>query len=796
MTENFPRYPAVFITLAFAAGIVLQHYLAAPLAGLLGVSGCSIIVSWILHRRNHSRPYHYLVIFFVLGALRYGFWANDSHSDRLASLYPLNCTTIEGKVADSAYGGGKTFTLRTEILTLPGLVVPVHENFLVRSRRNTAPCMPGDKVILDNVRLENLPVVRNPGQFDYGRYLKFRGIKGIVNIPDSSRIHLVANNSIFSFQKLVSLIRLKIDKRINQLLPDKDAAFVKAVLLGNKSGLSRRVKEEFRDAGVAHILAVSGLHTGFIVIIAYVILSFLPISFRYRHLLTIFVLLIYMMLTGANPPVVRAALMVGIYLIGKILERKPEEYNTIFLSAFIILSFQPQQLFWSGFQFSYAAVFSIIYFYRRFSSLESKLTLMIKRKRNRKIVKKAILTPFFISLAAQLGTIPLAVFYFSKIPVVSFFLNILAIPLIGFIVMLAILLLSVSLFSFQLSLLLSELLKLSIHSLLQVVGWASELPVAFIRIPHIGLLMIFVYVAGIWLIFNFRQKKYRHLIKPGLAFILMATLLSTIPQYRQGEILMLDVGQGDAMLVSTPSGKTLLMDCGPAWESWDSGRDVVLPALARIGKTRLNKVVISHPHADHLGGLFSLIKSVPIDSVYFPDIRISYFLQDSLLTCLRRNGVPFRPLKMGDRVKLDNCSQLFVLAPDTSFLKPADCSGHNINNTSIVSILKIYEQSVLLTGDAEKEVEQNLLKWGTILKSDILKIGHHGSATSSSKDFLQVVSPSLSLISVGQNNKFGHPAPSVLKRLAEAGIRCFRTDKDGAMWFRLQNDRWEKISWR
>jgi competence protein ComEC len=248
--------------------------------------------------------------------------------------------------------------------------------------------------------------------------------------------------------------------------------------------------------------------------------------------------------------------------------------------------------------------------------------------------------------------------------------------------------------------------------------------------------------------------------------------------------------------VITPQGKQLLFDAGPASEKWDSGRDVIFPALQQIKRMHLNKVILSHAHADHLGGIFWLLNKVSIDSVYLPKLETSYFWQDSLLKKLQKSEIPFRFLLAGDILEIDKSSKIYILAPFPQFCKPLRPSGENINNSSIVSLFRTGSSTVIFTGDAEVTVEKELLRWGNLLDSDVLKLGHHGSITSSSKVFLKKVSPDIGLIPVGRKNRYDHPSDIVLSRLNSLNIRFFRTDRDGAVWLEMDDNRWRVKEWR
>jgi competence protein ComEC len=210
----------------------------------------------------------------------------------------------------------------------------------------------------------------------------------------------------------------------------------------------------------------------------------------------------------------------------------------------------------------------------------------------------------------------------------------------------------------------------------------------------------------------------------------------------------------------------------------------------------VEKLIISHPHADHMAGLFSLTPEIEVDSVYLPDLRVPYVSQDRALEFLANEGIPYRLLSRGDILKVDGTTRIYILAPFKNNMYPSDFSGESINDLSVVCLLKSASSTILFTGDTEKDNEKKLIAWEEVLRSQVLMIGHHGSQTSSSFEFLRQVSPQYGLISVGENNRFDHPSQIILQRLKRLEILNFRTDLRGAVWMRSKKSQWELYDWR
>jgi competence protein ComEC len=347
--------------------------------------------------------------------------------------------------------------------------------------------VPGQTIKIANARVEALPEPRNPGQFDYGRFLRWRGIVAQCRIKDSLQIKPHVTLSKFSPENNIFFpFRKRLLGNIDTHFSPRYAGFLKALLVGVRDDLQADIIENFQKAGVMHVLAISGLHVGFVALIFYIILSFFPVYFKQRNVLVVVLLIFYMFLTGSNPPVVRATIM----------------------AAFILL-FQPQQIFWIGFQFSFAAVLSIVYFYQRLAPLSEKLLDYVNKERWRYRLQKWITLPLIVSIAAQLGTIPLVMHYFHLFSPVSFLLNIVVIPYIGMMVALGFLFLSFSFISITLGALFVDLISFLLAILIKLISGAALLPAAYFRIPGFGLAEILIYLSLVLLLFNFNNAMLR-----------------------------------------------------------------------------------------------------------------------------------------------------------------------------------------------------------------------------------------------------------------------------------------------
>ncbi|GAB4366733.1 MAG: DNA internalization-related competence protein ComEC/Rec2 [Calditrichia bacterium] len=765
--------------------------------GYLSIAFLLLGIAAILYRKNFVSLGILLSGLIILGgAWNYAHWSDRNLDHPLRPYLPLNLDSAQITVRHPPPADSRRFLGELERISFQGKNYPLNRKVTLSMPFHIPDLLPGDRIFLTHAELREIDPPRNPGQFNYKKYLQQQGVFAEIQANEFSHIRVEKPNHTVQFSRLFYQMSEKLEGRIHALLPDSTAYFLSAVLLGKREAISPETKRDFQNTGVAHVLAISGLHVGFVVLIIYLVLSFLPLHFRWHNWLTILVLLIYMFVTGAKSPVVRATLMISLYLIGMNLERKPRPYNILYTAGFLILLIQPQQLFWVSFQFSFVAVFSILFFYRRLKPLENRISRPLAHLKIRRAMQNGLVQPFLVSLAAQLGTIPLMAFYFHKIPIISFLLNLLVIPLIGFIVSMGFLMLGFSLISLHLGALISTFLSQTIILSTQIVHRAAQIPYAYIPVPTFPSLLILIYIFTLGILFIWTKADYRPIRIPAVGLILVFVLWLYHPQITPTQVIMLDVGQGESSLVRTRENRLLLFDAGPVYSNFDSGRDAILPAVQEIGKLSLHRVFISHPHADHLGGLFFLASATKIDTVYLTHLKTTYHLQDSIQHVLQKHQIPFRFLEMGDIVPIDRYTRAYVLGPPPVFLSPTGTSGAEINNTSLVILLKTSDGSILFTGDSERGVEKELLSWGSTLDCDVLKLGHHGSYTSSSAAFLNAVSPLIGLIPVGRDNRYDHPSRFILEQLQKSGISFYRTDQVGAVWLKAKNKKWEYVDWR
>ncbi len=625
---------------------------------------------------------------------------------------------------------------------------------------------------------------RNPGEFDYEKYLNENGISGLINCYNFDDFKIISKQKYF-IANLIYETRKAIDFQIKKIYSEEYSNFLKGILLADRSDIDKETKTAFTNTGVIHVLAVSGLHVGFVAVIIFFLTG--RINIKYKYFITIMGIILFLILTKGLPSVFRASIMAVLFFISKLSGRSTNGFNSIAIAGFIILVLNPQELFNPGFLLSFSAVLSILIIYPIFSE-------QIKKFRINKFVKNILLF-VSVSLAAQIGTLPFTIYYFNKLSIISLFANMFVIPMIGFIVAVAVLSILVSIFSLLFASIFAEANMFLISLTFYFVKVLSNLDFSFINIFNFSLYDGIVFYVSLTLLF-FISMKIKKLYKVALIFFTIISAFfvakidnKTILPENELTIFTIDVGQGDSFLVKFPNNKIALIDAGNSTEYFDSGESIIYPFLQGLGINKIDYAFISHLDSDHFGGSIFLVQEKFIENLVKPksnnikDKIFEKFLDSNNVNWFCYSDTTFN---------IGNSQVSFF--NDTTKLNLLSLSSND--NSGIVKI-NYGKTSFLFVGDAELEMEKFLIEnYSDKLKSDVLKIGHHGSRHSSSDDFLEIVNPKIGIISAGIMNKFNHPTKEVLEKLNKRKIQILRTDKIGAIILSSDGNEIKNIDWR
>ncbi len=500
----------------------------------------------------------------------------------------------------------------------------------------------------------------------------------------------------------------------------------RALLVGDRTELQESLKLNFQEAGLMHLLAISGLHIGIIAWLFSSLFRFLPAGLRTRSAAVMILITLYGIVTGATPSVMRAVLIIDIYLLGKCLNRSVDLLNVLGCSAAILMVINPATVFNISFQLTFTATLGIVLLMKPIENLLA----WVPSRWVRQVMA--------VSLAAQFATAPLTAVNFHRIGGWSFLPYIFLIPVVTGALTLGIAGLCLSPVPY-LGAWLLQLHGWCIAALAAAADFMATLPGVTCRvitpgIGTLGLALTFLALLALW-------PRYRQLVWvwPVALFLTLGAYSNGNGKLNPGElsICFFDVGNADATLVSLPSGEHILVDAGGIFNSdFDVGRNVVAPALRTMGVQNLACIAVTHPHPDHHLGVFSIIREFSVGELWVPSRISKNPVHGKLLDLATEIGIPVREM---------DCS------PDLNYLTL------DANNRSLILGIEYGAFRCILPGDAEHEAETGLLDYGSALNSDVLKAGHHGSRTSSSPAFLNRVCPALILIPCGRNNQFGHP---------------------------------------
>lgn len=587
---------------------------------------------------------------------------------------------------------------------------------------------------------------RNYGGFNYKTYLRTKKIYGVFNVED---VEIVKNGS----DNIIIKLRKYIKSKLREKLKKENSELAISLIVGDRSHISSEVEDNFKKANLMHMLAISGAHFSYVILIATFISNRLQHK-RLGQLIQIIAIIFFMNLTGNTASVVRAGIM-SILLIGSsICKRQNDSLNNIAISAIIQIINNPYIIFDSGFMLSYSGVLGIILFYKKISE---------------HIHFKSIA----LTISANIFIIPIMIYNFHTISGSFIISNICASWLLGIIIILEFISLCIPIK------LLYMILDLLIMMLRKIAEICANIPFAQMYVPR----YVIFFVIVIYILIFCRKLKCRKYVYSFLTIgvsILLIVNFTDVYQDRM-RINFIDVGQGDSCLIRY-KGTNIMIDSGGSLsknkdgKSYDIGENVLNNYLLNRGITRLDYIMASHFDEDHSQGFVFLLKNMKVKNVIISEQYKTSSIYEQFKQICKKQNIQIIYVKSGDEIRIKDLA-FKILHPKS---KENQISENPLNNNAIVCMVKYKNRRILFTGDIEKVAENEMVKEYTNgLKADILKVGHHGSKTSTTKEFLDLINPSVALIGVGQNNKFGHPNEDVIKRLEEKNIQIYRTDEMG-----------------
>ncbi len=779
-------FAVIKFSIAFVIGILLLPLVQVNILSLIILIILLLLLTIILKRKRVFEKYNiFLTVISLLLIISLGNITSQFSKVQLntfvSNLYKEKNVIVSGKIdkieLEREYE--IQFLLSADKFMVNDITVNDKMIFLCKLRGNEKGRVefyqmmkPGFEIELTG-RFKKGRERRNPGEFDYNAYLKTKGIEGIITIDTLTNIKVIYESPEL-FSNSIFQVRKYINKQISLMHNSETAALLRGLLLADRREIDQETKTQFINSGVIHVLAVSGLHVGFIALIF--IILFGRFNIYLRSVLTIIGLLLFMILTGVPPSVFRATVMALVIIVAFLTNRSTNIFNSLAIAALIILIINPDEIYSPGFQLSFSAVIAIGVIYPIISRVINRLQIKSKFVRY-------VLLFMAVSFAAQIGTMPFTLIYFGKLSVIALAANIIVIPAIGIIISLAVVTLIIGSIFPPIALYYAAANDLITWLMLNLINFTGDLNFSHFRIVGYSIYdsVVFYFFIALFIYFIGRYKT-----KLAIVILLMLTISNVIlfsflddeellPE-NQLSVLMVDVGQGDSFIIKFPNNKTALIDAGEATFYFDYGERVILPLLNYLGIEKIDYGFVSHLDLDHYGGFVALILEDRIGEIYKPALDTSLTKDLKFEKFLKNKNIPITYYDK-QSLEIGNC-KVYILT------NKEESEFYSLSSNNRSGILKIVygESSFLFTGDAEKRVENILIdNYQSFLDVDVLKVGHHGSKTSSYDEFLQYTSPQYALISAGIKNKFGHPAQNVISKFKSNNVKILRTDKNGAV---------------
>lgn len=802
---NASERAALLPTLAapFIVGLVLGARWDIPLGAMTLFLAASLLLAALSFSIRRSLLPALALMALLLGMLRAG--SAEPPGAELRPYHDMPRTELRGVVMDDPTGSGSALTFRLSTERIRSSANPrwMEVSGDVRVTARVPATLAGSReapFIRYSDRLALTGSLETPdhfGVFDFPAYLESQGIGTVMRFPETE---LIGEDGGSPFYRWLYSLRSEMARAMSSVIPEPQASFGQTILLGIRDGVPDSLNEDFRRAGTAHLLAISGLHVGILLALSISASEFLVGRRRQLYLvLPLLAIWVYALISGASDSAIRAAMMGTVYVAAIAVGRPRSLIPALALAAALMAALEPRVLTRVSFQLSFAAMMGIAIYYEVLSDrIEEWIGLGPEREDWWAASLRGLAGAVGVTVAATLATAPLAMFYFERVSLVGLPATLLSMPALPLVL--------VAHGATALLGTLSETAAMPFGWIAwilsgYVTGVASlfaGLPMASVETGELAHLFVWAYysvMTGIVVLLyspirwrrprlRFPSERWNTSIPwqiPVLALVVAGAVWTAALSRPEGtlKVVFADVGQGDMTIITTPSGRTIVVDGGP-----DPERAIqVLDAQMPFWKRTLSLVVLSHPHSDHVSGLSEVLRRYDVEHILESRSRYESADYAAWSRLADSEDAQLLGVRPGMRLSFDDGVELYVLTPQDA---GDGARSSDVNDASVVVRLVYGNASFLLTGDVFREGERWLLGSGQVLDSDVLKVAHHGSKTSSSPSFLDAVSPGVAVISAGHDNRFGHPDQEVVERLEGLmpASRIFKTFERGTITFK------------
>jgi competence protein ComEC len=667
--------------------------------------------------------------------------------------------TMEGRVVGRPLVNerGTRFVLHTnykdtrlkhiQVISPTGLDIQTGDRLRIRGKLK-APLSPG-----------------NPGAFNYPRYLSYQEIYYLLSLKEGYIPENIEGPGIY--QQLVTGVQYRVECVIKSVLTEQQAAIMLGMLLGSIESIDPDQYEDFQKVGIVHVFSVSGLHVGFLILLSGWVCALSGASRRTKLLSGLILLFIYGSLIYWPVAVTRASIMAALGLIAYYYGRPDDILNSLGLAGIIIMFIEPYAIFQISFQLSFMATWGLIYL---FPVIRAGLPW-----------QNRWLDMALLPLAAELAVIPLVIYHFNLLSVISLLSNIVITWLVGGAVILGFLAMLICFLPLMASLFLYPA-GLFATIITKLVAFMVAFPGAYFWVATPPVYIVVLYYAGLCLLIWQIRLANRNKTVMLSAVAIMSVLLLVVfwpaswQNWGKLEVVFVDVGQGDSTLIKTPRGKFILLDGGGSDFSEIPDRTLI-PYLRHRGIRHVDMLINSHPDTDHLQGIERVAEKFSVDYVAVPKVLKDSERYNTLYRLTQNKRIQWLYLQGGQQINFDSGVRIKVLYPASE-----NRTDNNPNNLSAVIKIDYKQLTLLMPGDIEQDGIKKLIADKDLAAVSVVKVPHHGSRYSLVPEFYQQIKPGFAVISVGNNN-FGHPSPEVIDFLKNHGSIVYRTDHDGAITF-------------
>lgn len=790
------NYPLIPVTIALVMGILSADILQTGFTAHALLASIFLAATLLIFRWRREFVYiPVLAASFFLGAARHELEEQNQPAPLFLDYF-IRDITIHGTVSscelpasgnlsfsvklDSVTGNGKTFFSGSTLL------VSMYEDSS-KKYNGLKQVKPGDKVVLGG-NYYRFRSQANPYAFNEEFYYRNQGYAGRFRVtkPDSA---VITGGSGYYYERMVHQVRKSSDSLLNSTFSADTYALLRGLLLADRSEIDIQTRKEFRDAGVIHVLAVSGLHMGFIAFLFSLI--FTRLGLVKRDIGTIAGVIFFLAVTGFVITATRAGIMIILYLIGRIWQKDPDPVHTVFTAAMLILLWNPFEIYTAGFQLSFSAVLGILFYIKPLGD-----TFRVYKIKSSFL--KATADLMLVSAAAQAGIFPFLLYHFGSVSLISPLSNLIVIPLTALIMSGGLLSAFLAVISGGTILFTADATEFLNSLLTGSAAFFAGAGFMIWKVEQISVPLILLFMGLAWLIrYWLTAEEMRYQVRIILTLLTMSSVFFIARNsgsiFEQGklDVLFLDVGQGDAVLVSTPGGEKWLIDGGMLNKFSSAGEYRIMPFLERTMIDRIDYALLSHYDSDHYGGIAVLLKEGRIGTLIMPPEEPGEGSDDALRNLALINNT--RIITATDTVIHSGGAAFCLMTPPGEL--PAD---EKKSNERSISLKLVYGKTAFLfTGDAPVKTERNLVeKFGGFLDADIFKAGHHGSKSSTGVEILAAASPEYVVFSSSPGNRYNHPAEEVLQRVKDSGSMIARTDREGAQLFTSDGSKVHKRVWK